>query len=311
MRLKIWAAMIAVYLSWGSTYLAIRIAVETMPPFLMAGVRFLIAGGILYGWRRLAGDAPPQRIHWRSAAIVGFFLLLGGNGAVTWAEQYVVSGVAALLVSSAPLWMVIMDAVRPGGVRPNWQTALGILAGFSGIVILVGPADLLNGKLTLNPVGVAALLLAAFLWAVGSLYNRSAQLPDSPLMGAGMEMMAGGVGLTLLGSLTGEWGRLDLAAISANSLWGLLYLIFFGSLVGFAAYLWLLRVAPTPLVATYAYVNPLIAILVGNVVAHEPLTGRLLLAALVIVGAVALINAGRAKAKQLAEAEPTPSPGDA
>jgi drug/metabolite transporter (DMT)-like permease len=310
MKAKIWTAMIAVYLCWGSTYLAIRFAVETMPPYLMVGARFLVAGGVLYAWRRLAGDAPPQRIHWRSAAIVGLFLMLGGNGSVTWAEQYIVSGVAALLVGSAPLWMVLIDALRPGGTRPNWQTALGVLAGFSGIVILVGPADLLNGELSFHAGGVMALLLAAFFWAIGSLYSRNAPLPESPLLGAGMEMLAGGVALTLVGSLAGEWGRLDLAAISARSWWGLFYLIIFGSLVGFAAYLWLLRVAPTPLVATYAYVNPLIAILMGNLLAREPLTGRLLLAALVIVGAVALINAGRAR-KPAAAAEAAPSPGDA
>lgn len=299
MRTKIWLALMAVYIAWGSTYLAIRFAVETIPPFLMAGFRFLIAGAILYIWRRLAGDVVPTRIQWRSAAIVGLLLLLGGNGGVVWAEQRVASGIAALIVGSAPLFMVLIDALRPGGQRPNWQTGSGVLVGFMGIALLIGPSQWVGNGLHMDTTGVLVLLLASVLWALGSLYNRNAQLPSSPLLGTGMEMLAGSAGLFLLGTLTGEWGRLDLAAITPRSLWGLLYLITFGALVGFAAYTWLLRVAPTPLVATYAYVNPLIAIFLGNLLANEPLTPRLLVAALVIVSAVALINTGRAKKASL------------
>jgi drug/metabolite transporter (DMT)-like permease len=311
MKAKIWLALIAVYIVWGSTYLAIRFAVQTIPPFIMAGTRFLIPGAILYAWRRLAGDARPTRQQWRSAAIVGLFLLLGGNGAVTWAEQRVASGVTALIVGSAPLWMVLIDALRPSGERPNWQTASGVLIGLAGITLLVGPAEFSGSELQMDTPGVAMLLLAAFLWAIGSLYSRNAQLPDSPLMGTGMEMLAGGAGLYLAGTLTGEWSRLDLAAIAPSSLLGLGYLIAFGSLVGFVAYTWLLRVAPTPLVATYAYVNPLIAIFMGNLLAKEALTPRLLIAALVIVSAVALINTGRAKtAKPAGKLIAVPAPGE-
>jgi drug/metabolite transporter (DMT)-like permease len=285
--------------------------VQTIPPFIMAGTRFLIPGAILYAWRRLAGDARPTRQQWRSAAIVGLFLLLGGNGAVTWAEQRVASGVTALIVGSAPLWMVLIDALRPSGERPNWQTASGVLIGLAGITLLVGPAEFSGSELQMDTPGVAMLLLAAFLWAIGSLYSRNAQLPDSPLMGTGMEMLAGGAGLYLAGTLTGEWSRLDLAAIAPSSLLGLGYLIAFGSLVGFVAYTWLLRVAPTPLVATYAYVNPLIAIFMGNLLAKEALTPRLLIAALVIVSAVALINTGRAKtAKPAGKLIAVPAPGE-
>ena len=292
MRLKIWIAMIMVYIAWGSTYLAIRFAVETMPPFLMAGARFLVAGSILYVWRRLSGDPAPTRLYWRSAAIVGLFLLLGGNGGVVWAEQHVASGVASLLVGSSPLWMVLIDAVRPGGQRPSAWTVAGVLAGFAGVALLVGP-DQWSGSSPLVVQGLLVLLLSALLWAIGSLYSRSAPLPSSPLLGTGMEMLAGAAGLFLAGTLVGEWGRLDLAAISARSLWGLAYLITFGSLVGFASYTWLLRVAPTPLVSTYAYVNPLIAIFLGSLLAREPLTPRILVAAVIVVGAVALINTGR------------------
>jgi len=292
MKVKIWLAMLSVYIFWGSTYLAIRFAVETMPPFLMAATRFLIAGAILYLWRRAAGDPAPTRVEWRSAVVVGLLLLLGGNGGVVWAEQRVVSGIAALMVGSAPLWMVLVDALRPGGVRPNLQTMLGVLVGFGGIVLLIGPGNFGNGG-GLDRVGVIVLLIASFFWALGSLYSRQARLPASPLLGTGMEMLMGGAGLVVAGTLTGEWSRLDLGAITAPSLWGLAYLIVFGSLVGFASYTWLLRVAPTPLVSTYAYVNPLIAVLLGNLLAQEPLTARILVSTLIIVGSVALINTSR------------------
>jgi len=311
MKTRIWLALIAVYIAWGSTYLAIRFAVETIPPFLMAGFRFLVAGAILYTWRRVAGDPTPTRIQWRSASIVGLLLLLGGNGGVVWAEQRVASGIAALIVGSAPLFMVLIDALRPGGQRPNWQTGSGVLVGFLGIALLIGPSQWTGNGLQLDNIGVLVLLLASILWATGSLYSRNAQLPSSPLLGTGMEMLAGSAGLFILGTLTGEWGRLELTAIAPRSLWGLLYLITFGALVGFAAYTWLLRVAPTPLVATYAYVNPLIAIFLGNLLAKEALTPRLLIAALVIVSAVALINTGRAKTTSPApRTVVVPAPGE-
>ncbi len=307
LKARIWLALLTVYIVWGSTYLAIRFAVETMPPFLMAGVRFLVAGLILYSWRRLAGDRPAVKIEWRSAAIIGFFLLVGGNGSVVWAEQHVPSGIAALIVGSAPLWMVTLDAIRPGGRRPSGRTILGVLIGFAGIVVLIGPGQF-TGSGGIDSLGVAALLLAAFMWAVGSLYSRHAPLPGSPLLGTGMEMLAGGGMLLLLGTLTGEWQQLDLQAISTQSWLGLIYLIIFGALVGFAAYTWLLRVAPTPLVSTYAYVNPLIAILLGSLLADETLTLRIVISALVIVSSVALINTSsgsipRAKESAHQEAE--------
>lgn len=297
MTARKWFALFAVYITWGSTYLAIRFAVQSIPPFLMAGTRFLIAGAILYIWQRAVGASRPRPLEWRSAAIVGLLMLMGANGAVSWAEQRVVSGIAALLVGSAPLWMALIDALRPGGRRPTWLTAAGLLVGFSGIVILVGPSSLLPGPAhSLDLLGVAALLLAGFLWATGSLYNRGACLPESPLLGTGMEMLAGGAGLFVLGTALGEWGRLDLNAVSTESLLGLGYLVVFGSLVGLSAYTWLLRVAPTPLVSTYAYVNPLIAIFMGNLLAQEPLTPQILAAAAIIVSAVAIINFDRRRA---------------
>lgn len=308
---KIWVALIATYITWGSTYLAMRVAVETIPPFLMVATRFLAAGSILYVWQRLAGEPPPIRRQWRSALIVGFFLLVTGNGVVAWAEQRVVSGVAALIVGAVPMWMVLIDAVISGKRRPGKQAFFGVILGFVGITLLIGPVNLFGFKQKLDPVGTGALLLAGISWAVGSLYSREAELPSSPLMGTGMEMLVGGLGSLLLGTLSGEWSQLHLPAINTPSLLGVGYLIVFGSLVGFSAFTWLLRNAPTPLVSTYAYVNPLIAIFLGNLLASEPLTPRILLSAMIIVSAVVLINSARVAPPKVTQVfEITTSSGD-
>jgi len=277
----------------------------------MAGVRFLIAGVILFVWRRLTGDIRPLKIEWRSAAIVGGLLLIGGNGNVVWAEQHVASGIAALIVGSAPLWMVAIDAIRPGGKKANLQTWAGVIIGFIGILVLINPLAMLRNPQQFNTLGILSLLLGAFLWALGSLYSRNATLPSSPLLGTGMEMLVGGVGLFILGTFTGEWAQVNLSTISARSIWGLLYLIIFGSLVGYSAYTWLLRNAPTPLVSTYAYVNPMVAILLGAIFAGETLTPRIVIAALIVVSSVALINTARVEKPKLVEQVViTPSTGD-
>jgi drug/metabolite transporter (DMT)-like permease len=203
----------------------------------------------------------------------------------------VASGLAALLISTVPLWMVLIDMLRSGGQWPGWLAVLGVLLGFVGVALLIGPNQI-NGNLGyVDPLGMVVLLLAALSWASGSIYNRRAILPSSPLLGTAMGMLTGGVGLLILGIFTGELSRLDLRAVSVPSVMGLAYLIVFGSWVGFAAYTWLLRVAPTPLVSTYAYVNPLVAILLGHLVAGELLTSRILLAVGIIVGSVALTTA--------------------
>lgn len=295
--LAIWAALIAVYIVWGSTYLAISFVVETIPPFLSAGIRFLVAGAVLYAFRRLRGDQAPRRLEWRSAAIVGLLLLLGGNGGVVWAEQRVASGIAALFVASVPLWMASIDALRPGGQRPNRWAILGVVSGFLGIVILIVPAGFTGGEGGVDPVGALVLLLASFSWAVGSLYSRGAKLPSSPLLGTGMEMLAGSAGLFLMATISGEWSRLDLGAISTRSWLGMVFLIVFGAWVGFACYTWLLRVAPTMLVSTYAYVNPLVAIFLGSLLAGEDLTPRVLFAAAIIIGSVVLITMAQPASK--------------
>jgi drug/metabolite transporter (DMT)-like permease len=308
-KVKIWAALLAVYIVWGSTYLAIYFAVQTMPPFLMAAVRFLVAGSILFLWRKAVNDSPATRSQWRSAAIVGLFLLLGGNGGVVWAEQRVASGVTALLIGATPLWMVLMDAWLPNGRKPTFQTWLGVLLGFGGIVLLIGPGDFAGATQGVDLLGVGALMIATLCWAAGSIYSRNADLPASPLLGTSMEMLVGGAGLLLLGTFTGEWSRLEVTSISPESWLGLGYLIFFGSLVGFASYTWLLRVAPTPLVSTYAYVNPLVAIFLGYWLANEPLTPRTLLAAGIIVASVAIINTSRKAPTRMVDSQPAPVSG--
>lgn len=295
MKLKIWIALFSIYVIWGSTYLAIQFAVQSMPPFLMAGARSLIAGTILYLWRRLAGDDAPKPNHWRSAAVIGLFLLLGGNGGVVWAEQYVPSGLAAILIGATPFWMVLLDAIRPNGNRPNVRTVLGVVLGFGGIVFMINPMSTNSTHGSIHIIGALVCLLGSLLWATGSIYGHQAELPESPLLTTGMEMLAGGVGLTIFGSLTGEWSRLDFHTIQTSSWWGFSYLIIFGSLVAYSAYSWLLRVAPIPLIATYAYVNPVVAIFLGVVIAHETLTARTLVSAAVIIASVALINLSRKK----------------
>ena len=286
----IWSALIVVYLIWGSTYLAIRYAVETTPPFLMAAVRFIISGGFLYALRRFKGDPRPEAVEWRSAAIIGIFLLVGGNGGVAWAEQFVISSLAALLVATVPLWMVLIDTFRPADKRPGLMAIGGILIGFVGVVLLIGSAA--GGADTANLSGAMVLILASLSWATGSIYSKSAKLPPSQLLGTGMQMLAGGVALMLLAIVRGEWSDFEPAAVSPRSALALAYLTVIGS-SAFVAYVWLLRVAPTPLVATYAYVNPLVAVLLGYFLAQEPMTVSSLFAAGLIIGSVVLVSTPR------------------
>ncbi len=289
MKTKIWIALLAVYIVWGSTYLVIRFAVETIPPFLSAGLRFLVSGSILLIWRRAAGDAMPAGRQWRSAAIVGTLLLLGGNGLVSWAEQTVPSGVAALIIGAVPMFMVIADAIRPNGVIPTGRVIAGLTIGFTGIYLLVGPSEF-SGDMHLNPLGVTALLIAGLLWAIGSVYSKTADLPRSALTTTGAEMLTGGFALMAVSGISGELKGFSFSAVSAESWLALAYLIAFGSMIGFVSYGWLLQNAPIPLVATYAYADPLVAVFLGNWFAQEPLTPRILSASVIIIGSVLFIN---------------------
>jgi len=292
-KLKIWLALLTVYIFWGGTYLFIHFAVETIPPFFMAGSRFLLAGAILYIWRRLAGDPAPTRGQWLHAAAVGLLLLMGGNGLLSLAEQHVATGISSLIIGSVPLWMTTIEALRPGGVRPKWLGIIGLVIGFGGIALLVAPS-LIGGKsVNAPPLGIIALLFSAFFWSLGSIYSRVAHLPKSILLATGMEMLAGGVGLFLAGTFTGEWRLLVLAQISVRSWFAMLYLVLFGSMAGYTAYAWVLRAAPVSLVSTYAYINPLVAILLGSLFAQETLTVHVLISAAIIIGSVVLINLSR------------------
>jgi drug/metabolite transporter (DMT)-like permease len=281
MKTKVWLALLALYIVWGSTYLAIRFAVETIPPFFHAGLRFLVSGLILLTWRKLAGDPLPTRPQWKSLAIIGTLLLLGGNGLVSWAEQTIPSGVAALIIGAVPMFLVIAEAFRPGGVKPTSRVIIGLLIGFTGIYLLVGPSEF-SGGMKLDLVGVIVLLLAASLWAVGSVYSKHADLPKSALMMTGAEMLMGSLSLFIV----------SVAQVSGSSWLGLAYLITFGSMIGFVSYAWLLQNAPISLVATYAYVNPLVAVLLGFLIASEELSLRILAASIIIIGSVVFINSG-------------------
>jgi len=291
-RAQIIAAFASIYVIWGSTYLAIRYAVETIPPFVMGGARFLVSGTILYLWSRHRGAPRPTRIHWRNAIIAGGFLLLGGNGAVVWAEQFVPSGLTALLVSILPFWLVIIEWVRPPRRRPSGAVVVGLVLGFVGIIVLVGPSGL-GGHGNVAPLGALVLILGSLSWAIGSFWSRDAQLPDSGLLITGMEMLGGGALMIIVGALSGEFAHFDVHAISKASAIGLLYLVTFGALLGFTSYIWLLdKVSPARL-GTYAYVNPLVAVMLGWAIAGERLSIRTGVAAAIVICAVALITTAR------------------
>jgi len=291
------AAFAAVYIFWGSTYLAIKYAIETLPPFLMAGTRFVLAGSILIVWARFSKDyEPPQPVHWRTSLIVGTLLLLGGNGGVVFAERHLSSSLAALLVATEPFWIVLLSWLWLKGVRPNWKVALGLAVGFSGVWLLISGQDTSGVTQTgsMQLIGTIAVIAAALSWAAGSLYGIRQPVPKSSFLTAGMQMFSGGLVLLLVSLLAGEWSSFKLSEVSDNSWWGLLYLIVFGSLIAFTAYSWLLKNVPPAMVATYAYVNPIIAVFLGWLIAGESFTGQMLIGAGVIVGSVALITSTHA-----------------
>jgi drug/metabolite transporter (DMT)-like permease len=304
-------AFLAVYVVWGSTYLGMRIGDESFPPLLLAGTRHLITGLVFYPILRWKTGIRPTAAHWKTAAITGFLLLCVGNGGVCWAELTVPSGVAALLVAMVTLWMVLIDWLRPGGLRPSPRVFFGILLGFAGLVLLVGPAHL-GSSGRIDPIGAGVLALASFSWACGSLYSKHGELPSSAMLSMSMQCLAGGVALWIGGFLTGEVQHFHLAAITLRSWLAVAYLIVFGSGIGFTAYIYILKNSTAARVATYAFVNPVVALLLGWFFAGEALTLRTLLAAAVILGAVILvITAPHLAPKQKIEAAPLPSASEA
>ncbi|MEO8354249.1 MAG: EamA family transporter [Chthoniobacteraceae bacterium] len=282
-------AFAAVYLIWGSTYLGIRIAIESMPPFLMAGCRFVLAGLVLFAVMRGRGVARPNAAHWRSALVIGALLLLAGNGGVTWAEKTVPSGIAALVVAATPLWMMLIDWLRPGGLRPTLSVVCGLAVGFAGVALIVGSRNNLGHRIV-DPTGAAALIFATICWAFGSVFSRHAAKPESALLGVAMQMIGGGGLQIVTGFALGEGGQFHFEMITARSAWAFAYLTVFGSLIGYTAYVWLLQVSTPARVSTYAYVNPLIAVLLGKLILDEPVPHTVVLAGALILTAVILIT---------------------
>lgn len=278
-----------VYVVWGSTYLAIRVGIESFPPLLLAGSRHLLTGLILYPILRRKTGVRPTAAHWRMSFITGFLLLFIGNGGVCLAERTVPSGVTALLVATVSLWLVLVDWLRPGGTRPGPRVVAGLLLGFAGLTLLVGPKNL-GGSGRVDPFGVAILVLASLAWATGSVYSKHAGgLSGSPLLGVAMQSLAGGVSLWIAGIVMGEVGALHLGAVSARSWAALGYLVVFGSGVGFTAYIYILKKSTATRVATYAFVNPVVALFLGWLLVGESINVRTLMAAAVILTAVLLV----------------------
>jgi drug/metabolite transporter (DMT)-like permease len=300
---KVLAAFAAVYVLWGSTYLGIRFSIETLPPFLTQGVRFSLAGLVMYAWARWRGAPPPTRREWGGSAITGGLLFLGGTGAVVWAEHFIPSGVAALIVATEPISFVLMEAMRRRRM-PRGLVFAGLALGLAGLAILVGPGSILGSE-RFHLGASAVLVLGTFAWAGGSLFSRGSRLPASPVMATATTLLCGGAMLAALGLAAGELSRFDPSAVSTRSILATVYLFIFGSIVGFSAYLWLLRVASASRVSTYAYVNPIVAVFLGWALAGEALTSRVLLAAIVIVGAVVLIiRYGGEELEQVVSEEP-------
>ena len=281
-----WSALWTVYLVWGSTYLAIRVAVETLPPLLSAGVRFLTAGLVMFAWLAFRGGRQRVRVTKRevgASALVGTALLLGGNGVVAIAELTVPSGLAALIIASVPLWVVVLRALF--GDRASGGTLLGVAFGFAGVGLLVGSGDSSGGSLG----GVLLLVLASASWASGSFFSSKLPLPQDPFVSTSVQMLTGGGALVLGALIRGEFTGLDVASFSGASLAALAYLVVFGSLVAFTAYTWLLHNAPISKVSTYAYVNPVVAVFLGWIILSETITPLMLAGAAVIVASVAFI----------------------
>jgi drug/metabolite transporter (DMT)-like permease len=281
-------AFAAVYVVWGSTYLAIRIGVESFPPLILAGLRHFAVGLCLYPVLRKKTGISPTVAHWRTAVIAGALLLFVGNGGLSWAEQTVPSGIASLLVASVSLWLVIVDWLRPGGVKPVPRVVMGILMGFAGLALLVGPAHL-GGSERVDPRGAAVLVFASLAWACGSLHSKHGGMPSSPMLGVAMQSLSGGAILLIAALFAGEFRGLHLGAISLRSWLAIAYLIVFGSGIGFSAYIYILHKSTAARVATYAFVNPVVALFLGWLFAGEAITLRTVLAAAIILTAVILV----------------------
>ncbi len=290
-RITVIAHFASIYLIWGSTYLAILFAIRSIPPLLMAGARFLLAGMILYTAARLSGAARARLIDWRTAAIVGTCLLVCGNGGVTLSEQYIPSGLAALLVATVPIYITLLSWLFGMSTRPGAITVAGLAGGFAGVALLIGPALKFstNDKSPQAWIGMLILLCSSLIWSAGSLYSRHTHATATPFLAAAQQMLCGGTILVLLGIVTGEARHFDPHQITLHSLGAFAYLVLVGGVVGYASYAWLLRHCEPAKVATYAYVNPIVAMILGTIFAGERFSARTIFAAVLIIGSVALV----------------------
>lgn len=294
---KLVAAFAAIYFIWGSTYLFIKFALETMPPFALAATRLSVAGALLYAWSITRSDIRPTRVHWIHGAVLGFFLLTVGNGAVVWSQQRVPSGIAALVVAVVPLWVVVINWLRPGGKRPNMLTAVGVIIGLIGMTLLIGPGAI--GKHEVDRVAGIVLIIGSLSWSAATVFGKRAAVPAYPALASAIQLLGGGLALAVVSLVTGEFARINSDAFSLQAILSISYLIVFGSIIAFSAYSWLLRVAHPSRIATYAYVNPVVAIFLGWLFADEALSLRILIAAGVILGGVVLITTGVGSTDQL------------
>jgi drug/metabolite transporter (DMT)-like permease len=279
----------AVYLIWGSTYLGIRYAIETIPPLLMMGIRHSTAGALVYAWARWKGAPAPTAKQWKYAVIAGAFLFLAGHGMLAWAEQKVPSGLAALLCATLPLWTVLVGRIQGSERSLSGKAWVGVVLGFAGVALLIGP-DALRQTGNLNVLATAAAMFSALAWAVGATYSKSVPLPSSTVLSASMQMLTGGVWLLLSAVVSGEAMQVHLSAVTARSVLALAYLTVMGSIVAFTVFTWLLTVASPSRVSTYAYVNPVVAVFLGWALAGEAIGAHTIAATVVILTAVALVN---------------------
>jgi drug/metabolite transporter (DMT)-like permease len=292
--------LMTIYLVWGSTYLGIRIAVETLPPFLMAGARFLVAGALMAAYLAFTRGFRATPHQWRDNVLIGGFLLLGGNGLVSWAEQKVPSGITTLIISVSPLFIVLLDwlvyaVAKDGkrGNRPNTLTFVGIAVGFAGLILLVGPDVRQAGSAGLDGGSVAALVIACLSWGVGSVYTKYARDPAEPFTASAIQMLSGSGWLLLVSVASREPAHFALAAMSARSFAAWSYLVVVGSLVGFTTFVWLMKHCTPARVSTYAYVNPIVAVFLGWFILHEPVSSRVFVAAAIIIAGVATITVAK------------------
>lgn len=290
-RTKLIAAFAAIYIIWGSTYLAIKFAVESLPPFIIGGSRFLIAGSILYLWARIQTGIKPTREHWRDGLVLGAGMLGIGNGCVVWAQQRIPSGITALIVAIVPLIVVLIEWLRPRGRNPGAVVLLGVLIGLAGMALLIGPSAIL-GAGDISVAGSLVLLFGSTAWSVATVFGRKASVPPAPLLASGIQLLGGGAALMAASFVAGEFGRMP-EIIPARALISIGYLVVFGSIIAYSAYSWLLRVASPTKISTYAYVNPVVAMFLGWAFAGEEMSKRVLLAAAVVLTGVALITQHR------------------